>query len=172
MHVYTLVWLKLDQIGFLIAALVVHVYVLSDWIRILCSSQSRFFFSRGHEPEIEGRWWWCFSSDITTSKSAIVHLVDVIITYTMYKDVASSRSSYAIFLECWGRVCCCRWRKEVSRKWFYYHKLKWVQHHLSQSGMTCFGQLFDFLTSMYTQTIAVDWVAQSNYGCNLSKLCM
>ena len=44
-------------------------------------------------------------SEITAKKSAIVHLVCVIIMYTiykMYKDVASSRSSYAIFLECRG----------------------------------------------------------------------
>ena len=56
-------------------------------------------------------------SKITGSKSAIVHLVCVIVMYTiyeMYEDVASSCSSYAIFLECRGRVCCCWWCKEVS----------------------------------------------------------
>ena len=44
-----------------------------------------------------------FSSKITAKKSAIVHLVCAIIMYTiydMYQDVALSRSSYAIFLEC------------------------------------------------------------------------
>ena len=51
----------------------------------------------GREPEVEGR--RRLSSEVTTSKSAIVHLVCVIIMYIiyqMYKDVASSRSSYAI----------------------------------------------------------------------------
>ena len=65
--------------------------------------------TRGRELEIEGR-RWRLSSEITASKSAIVHLVCVIIMYTiyeMYKDVALSCSSYAIFLECRGRVCCC-----------------------------------------------------------------
>ena len=64
------------------------------------------FFPQGHEPEVEGRQRRRrLSSEITARKSAIVHLVCVIIMYTiyeMYKDVASSRSSYAIFLECRG----------------------------------------------------------------------
>ena len=64
------------------------------------------FFTWADKPKVEGRQrqWW-LSSKITASKSAIVHLVCVIIMYTiyeMYKDVASSRSSYAIFLECRG----------------------------------------------------------------------
>ena len=53
------------------------------------------------EPEGEGRRWRCLYSEITASKSAIVHLVCVIIMYTiyeMYKYVASPCSSYAIFL--------------------------------------------------------------------------
>ena len=57
------------------------------------------FFYRGREPEVEGR---RLSPEITASKSAIVHPVCVIIMYTlyeMYKDVASPRSSYSIFLE-------------------------------------------------------------------------
>ena len=56
------------------------------------------FFSWGHEPEVQG-----LSSEITARKSAIVHLVCVIIMYIIYdthKDAALSRSSYAIFLEC------------------------------------------------------------------------
>ena len=60
-------------------------------------------FSRGCEPEVEGR--CCLSSEITASNSAIVHLVCVIIMFTIYKvykNVASSRSLYAIFLECRG----------------------------------------------------------------------
>ena len=60
------------------------------------------FISWGREPEVEGRWRQHLSSEITTSKSTIVHLVCVIIMYSiyeMYKDVTSSRSSYAIFLE-------------------------------------------------------------------------
>ena len=45
------------------------------------------------------------SSEIIASKSVIVHLGCVIIMFTIYevyKDVASSHSSYAIFLECRG----------------------------------------------------------------------
>ena len=67
------------------------------------------FFSRDREPEVEGRRRH-LSSELITSKSAIVHLVCVIIMYAiyeMYKDVASSCSLYAIFLECRCRVCCC-----------------------------------------------------------------
>ena len=49
------------------------------------------FFSQGREPEVEGQ-RWRLSSEITASKSAIVHLVCVIIMYIiyeMYKDEAS-----------------------------------------------------------------------------------
>ena len=52
------------------------------------------------EPEVEGQ--WRLSSEKTTSKIAIVHLVCVIIMYIiykMYKDVALFCSSYATFLE-------------------------------------------------------------------------
>ena len=52
-------------------------------------------FSRSRKTEIEGR----LSYEITASKSITVHLVCVIIMYTiceMYKDVTSSRSLYAI----------------------------------------------------------------------------
>ena len=66
------------------------------------------FLSWGRELEVEG--WRRLSSAITARKSAIVHLVRVIIIYIiyeMYKDEASSRSSYPIFLECQDRVCCC-----------------------------------------------------------------
>ena len=51
------------------------------------------FLSRGCEPEVEGRRRQRLSSEITARKSATVHLVCVIIMYTiyeMYKDVASS----------------------------------------------------------------------------------
>ena len=61
-------------------------------------------FPRGHEPEVDGQ-WRRLSSENPARKSTIVHLVCVIIMYTIYevyKDVASSRSSYAIFLECRG----------------------------------------------------------------------
>ena len=135
MHVYTLVWLKSDQIGFLIFGLKHLNYSIDSRITPACirsirsdsdfafCAGSRFFF-RGHEPEVEGRRQQSLSSKITASKSAIVHLVCVIIMYTiyeMYKDVASPRSSYAIFVECQGRVYCSWWRKEVSRRWLYYH---------------------------------------------------
>ena len=154
MHVYTLVWLKSDRIGFLIVGLK-HLDYSSDscitpaYIRsIRLDSDFAFcagsrFFSRGREPEVEGRRLRSLSSEITASKSAIVHLVCVIIMYAinrMYKDVASSHFSYAIFLKCRGRVYCCWWRKEVRQRWQYYLQLKWVQRHLSYRGMTCFGQ--------------------------------
>ena len=83
-------------------------YIRSDSDFAFCAGSR--FFSRGRESEIEGRWRQHVSSEITASKSAIVHLVCVIIMYTLYgiyKYVASSRSLYAIFLECRGRVCCC-----------------------------------------------------------------
>ena len=60
--------------------------------------------------------------------------------YEVYKDVASSRSSYAIFLECRGSW----WRKEVSRRCFCYHELKWVQRHLVYRGMTCSGPIIQY----------------------------
>ena len=56
MHVYTLVGLKSDPIGFLnriirlIVALIVHVYVKSDWNLILRSAHAR----DAREPEVEG----------------------------------------------------------------------------------------------------------------------
>ena len=84
MHVYILVWLKLDRIRFLIVRLKHLDYSIG----------SSRFYSWGHEPEVEGR-WWRLSPEITTCKSTIVHLVCVIIMYTiyeMYKDVASSCS--------------------------------------------------------------------------------
>ena len=61
------------------------------------------FFPRGREPEVDGQQWCRLSSEITARKSIIVHLVCVIIMYTIYevyKDAASSRSSYAILLKC------------------------------------------------------------------------
>ena len=123
MHVYTLAWLKSDRIGFLIVelkhpdysivALLLHVYVPVDGIGF-CVLRRREIFPRGHELEVDGQ-RQRLSSEITARKSAIVHLVCVIIMYTiyeMYKDIALSRSSYAIFLECRGSW----WRKEVSRR--------------------------------------------------------
>ena len=121
MHVYTLVWLKSDRIKFLVVGLKHLDYSIDSRITPACIRSIRLDSDFGREPEIKvGR----LSSEITTSKNTIVHLVCVIIMYTiykMYKDVASPRSSYAIFLECRGRVCCCWWRKEVSRRWLYYH---------------------------------------------------
>ena len=113
MHVYTLVWLKLDQIGCVIIWLkhldysidsrITPACIHSIWLDsefVFCSGSR--FFSQGCEPEVEGQRWH-LSSEITASKNAILHLVCVIIMYTiyeMYKDVASSCSSYAIFLKC------------------------------------------------------------------------
>ena len=67
---------------------------------VLCR---REIFPRGREPEVNGWWRRCLSSEIIARKSVVVHLVCVIIMYTIYevyKDVTSSRSSDAIFLEC------------------------------------------------------------------------
>ena len=130
-HVYTLVWLKSDQIGFHIVelkhpdysidshALLLHVYTPA--VRIgLCVVRRRKIFPRGREPEVDGWQQRRFSSEIPARKSTIVHLVCVIIMYTIYevyKDVASSRSSYAIFLKCRGSW----WHKEVSRRCLCYH---------------------------------------------------
>ena len=106
MHVYTLVWLKSDRIGFLIVWLKYLDYSICSIKsnRILRSAQAQDFF---REPEVEGWRQRRPSSEMTVSKSAIVHLVCVIIVYTiykMYKDVASSRSLYAIFLKCQGSL--------------------------------------------------------------------
>ena len=110
---FSLVWRKSDQIGFLIVelqhqiiwlivALLLHAYAPVDRIGFCILRRRRL------------------SSEITARKSIIVHLVCVIIMYTIYevyKDVASSRSSYAILLKCWGSW----WSKEVSRRCFCYH---------------------------------------------------
>ena len=64
-------------------------------------------FSQDRELEVEGWRRRRLSSKIAASKSTTVHLVCVIIIYTtyeMYKDVASPRSSYSIFLECRGSL--------------------------------------------------------------------
>ena len=63
------------------------------------------FFSRDHEPEVEGR-RRRLSAEITASKSAILHLVCVIIMYTiyvMYKDALA-----------WPTVLRCRHSREVT----------------------------------------------------------
>ena len=68
-----------------------------------CILRRHKILPQGREPEVDGQRQQRLSSEITTRKSTIVHLVCVIIMYTIYnvyKDVASSRSSYAIFLEC------------------------------------------------------------------------
>ena len=131
-HVYTLVWLKSDRIGFLIVGLKHLDYLIDSCITPACICSIRSdrisafcagsrFFSRGREPEVEGwrrrwrwwrrRWWrrWrrrCLSSEITARKSANVHLVGVIMIHyiQMYKHVASSRSLYTIFHECRGSL--------------------------------------------------------------------
>ena len=67
MHVYTLVWLKSDRIGFLIVGLKHLDYSIDSRItracihsrrldRILRSVQTQDFFSLGCEPEVEGQW--------------------------------------------------------------------------------------------------------------------
>ena len=123
MHVYTLVWLKSDQIGFLIVELKHPDYSIDGRINPACIHSSvsdrilrrREIFPRDHEPEVDGRQQH-LSSEIAARKSTIVHLVSLIIMYTIYevyKDVAS----YAIFLECRGSW----WCKEVSRRCFCYH---------------------------------------------------
>ena len=70
MHVYTLVCLKSDPIGFLIVGLM-HLDYSIDTLTLACIRCIRLdrifafcagssFFSRGHEPEVEGQrqWWW------------------------------------------------------------------------------------------------------------------
>ena len=62
-------------------------------------------FPRASEPEVEGRRH--LPSEKYAGKSSIVHPVCVIIMntiYEMYTDGASSRSSYAVFLECRGSL--------------------------------------------------------------------
>ena len=126
MDLYTLVWLKSDRIGFLIVglkhldssidtrvALLLHVYVPSDRVGFCVLCRFKIFFP-GLWPG--SRRAGAFLK-ITTSKSAIVHLVCVIVMYTiyeMYKEVASSRSSFAIFLEFRGRVFCCWWQSNAA----------------------------------------------------------
>ena len=82
------------------------MYTLHQIGSDFCVMRRRKIFPQGHEPEVDRRWRRRhLSSEITARKSAIVHLVCVIIMYAiyeMYKDEASSRSSYAIFLECRG----------------------------------------------------------------------
>ena len=59
----------------------------------LCVLRRRDIFPRGRELEVDGhRWRQRLSSEITARKSTIVHLVCVVIMYTIYevyKDVAS-----------------------------------------------------------------------------------
>ena len=107
MHVYTWVWLKSDRTGFLIVGLKHLDYSIDSRITHACIHSIRLdsdfafcagsrFFSQGREPEVEGWQRQCLSSEITASKSAIVHLVCVIIMYTiyeMYKDKALSCSN-------------------------------------------------------------------------------
>ena len=128
MHVYTLVWQKSDRIGFLIVGLTHLDYSINSCITPACicsirldpilrSAQARDFFP-GREPEVERR--WRLSSKITANKSAIVHLVCVMIMYTiyeMYKDVASPCSSYAIFLKCQGDVKRSAGGSSVTTSW-------------------------------------------------------
>ena len=90
MHVYTLVCLKLDQIGFLILKLKHPDYLIDSRITPACihsSGSDRILHSAqggDFELEVDGR-RRRLSSEITTSKSAIVHLGCVIIMYTIYK---------------------------------------------------------------------------------------
>ena len=75
------------------------MYTVLVWLdrpdRIFAFYAGASFFSQGREAEVEGRRRWHLSSEITASKSAIVHLVCEIIMYIIYKvykDVASSCS--------------------------------------------------------------------------------
>ena len=58
-------------------------------------------FSRGREPEVEGR---RLSSEITASKSAIVHLVCVIVMYTIYEILLALRMASFSNAEAAGEV--------------------------------------------------------------------
>ena len=107
MHVYTLVWLKSDWISH---SRIKTPRLFDWWSHYSCMYRSYRIRSDFHvlrEPKVEGRQRRRLSSEITTRKSVVVHLVCVIIVYTIYEmyiDVASSRSSYAIFLKCWGSL--------------------------------------------------------------------
>ena len=93
------------------------MYMLHQMGSDFCEVEGRRWRRQWWRRQWWRRQWWRrrrLSSEITTSKSAIVHLVCVIIMYTiyeMYKDVASPRSSYTIFLKCWGSW----WHEEVSQ---------------------------------------------------------
>ena len=132
MHVYTLVWLKSDRSKFLIVVLKHLDCLIDSHITPACIRSIRFdqiFAFCAGSRFFPGP--WAGSRRTAASflwnhhkQEVIVHLVCVIIVYTiyqMYKDVVSPCSSYAIFLECRGRVCCCWWCKEVSRRCFCYH---------------------------------------------------
>ena len=54
------------------------------------------FFPQGCELEVERRRQWHLSSEITASKSATVHLVCVIIMYTIYDDIKRSAGGGSI----------------------------------------------------------------------------
>ena len=135
MHVYILVWLKSDQIGFLIVGLKHLDYSTASRITRACIHSIRldldFVFCTGSRFFFPGPWAESrrtvavaasFLQNHCKQECYTVHLVCVIIMctiYEMYKVVASSCSSYAIFLQWW--VCCCWWCKEVSRRRLYYH---------------------------------------------------
>ena len=130
MHVYTLVWLKSDQIGFLIVELKHPDYSIDSGITPACIRSSgldqilRSVQVRDFSPGP-----WAGSRRAAGAASFLRNHckkehpsapICVIILFTIYevcKDVASSRSSYTIFLKCRGSW----WHKEVSRRCFCYH---------------------------------------------------
>ena len=124
------------------------------------------FFPQGCEPEVE-QWQRHLSSEITISKGAIVHLVCVIIMYTiyeMYKDVASSRSSYAIFLKCRGRG---RGQPEVAL-------LPPVEMGTAPTFIPGYDVLLP-IVRLYVYLDNCSWpieLQSRTYGCNLTKLCI
>ena len=81
------------------------MYTLQRIRSVFCVLRRHEIFPWGREPEVGGQRRRRLSSEIPARKSAIVPLVCAIIMYTIYevhKDVALSRSSYAIFFECRG----------------------------------------------------------------------
>ena len=67
----------------MIVALFMHVYVLSDWIRILRSAQARDVLPGAVSQKSKDGGGCVFSSKITASNNVIVHIVCVIIMYTI-----------------------------------------------------------------------------------------
>ena len=113
-----------------------HVYVLSDWIGFCVLRRLEIFFP-GPEPEAKGRRPH-LSSEITTSKSTIVHLVCVIIMYHHHVIIRNiQRCSFiSLFV---------RHLSQMPRQFVIAGDIKRSEVEMGTAqpvvpGMTCFGQ--------------------------------